>query len=196
MKKILLTFLISVLAFFGVGLAHANESEVKSYLTKVLHEGYDIFDNKKTSLKQKTAQSANIVRKTMYFEWMAKAALGRHKKNLSAEKIQDFSRVYKDFIITTYSELSSAYNGQRASIKSVRKISNNMYIAKTEIYDGGSTTKAEYLVHKTSNSYKIGDIITEGISILNSQQSEFNSVISSKGIDALISDLKKRINRK
>ena len=46
------------------------------------------------------------------------------------------------------------------------------------------------------NPYKVADIITEGVSILNSQQSEFNNIISNQGIDALIDDLKGKVSKK
>lgn len=59
--------------------------------------------------------------------------------------------------------------------------------------------KIDYLIHKleneTKNPYRIGDIITEGISVLNSQQSEFNGVISSREIDALITELKQKLEK-
>jgi ABC-type transporter MlaC component len=52
-------------------------------------------------------------------------------------------------------------------------------------------------VHKLENAkkstYKIDDIITEGVSILNSQKSEFNNIIINQGIDALIDDLKGKL---
>ena len=57
--------------------------------------------------------------------------------------------------------------------------------------------KVDYLVRKYDQDgeikYLIGDVITEGISMLNSQKAEFASVITSQGIDILISELKKRL---
>ena len=38
-------------------------------------------------------------------------------------------------------------------------------------------------------------MITEGVSILNSQQTEFDNVISNNGIDALISNLKEKLSK-
>jgi len=46
--------------------------------------------------------------------------------------------------------------------------------------DSDSPVAVDYLVHKLTNAkqnpYKVGDIITEGVSILNSQQTEFDNV--------------------
>ena len=77
-----------------------------------------------------------------------------------------------------------------------------MFIINMEILkkDSDMPVKVDYLVHKLEktkqNPYKVGDIITEGVSILNSQQSEFNNIISNQGIDALIDDLKGKISKK
>ena len=55
----------------------------------------------------------------------------------------------------------------------------NMEIVRTS---GKQPVKIDYLINRleisTNNPYRIRDIVTEGISILNSQKSEFNSVIS------------------
>ena len=74
-----------------------------------------------------------------------------------------------------------------------------MFIVNMEILrpSGQPPIKVDYLVHKINSNkedpYRIGDIITEGISILNSQQAEFHSVISSRGIESLIDELNNRM---
>jgi ABC-type transporter MlaC component len=63
--------------------------------------------------------------------------------------------------------------------------------------DSDTGIKVDYLVHKLENTkkstYKIDDIITEGVSILNSQKSEFNNIIINQGLDALIDDLRGKL---
>ena len=130
---------------------------------------------------------------------MAKYTLGRNRRTLSSEKITEFIKTYSKFVVKVYADLSSNYNGEKAVLKSVRQIDDDMFIVNMEITrpSGQQAIKIDYLVHKLENRtrdpYRISDIITEGISVLNSQQSEFNSVISSGGIDALIEDLERRM---
>ncbi len=196
MKAVLKLFLIFTL-FASISYAKTDYPDVHGYLEATLHEGYAIFENEKLNLDQRKQKSAEVVRSNMHLDWMAKSSLGRHKKNLTKDKINEFVSVYKQFIIITYSEMAASYEGQKAKITGVRKLDDSMFIASTEIVKPGAAPfKVDYLVHKLGpNNFKTGDIITEGVSILNSQQSEFNSVITSRGIDALITDLKSRIKK-
>ena len=79
-------------------------------------------------------------------------------------------------------------------------LDDSEYIVKTEVIQNGQPSiKVDYLVRdvgagmgKKAN-LKISDVITEGVSMINSQQAEFNSMISSGGVDALMTQLKTKI---
>jgi len=93
------------------------------------------------------------------------------------------------------------YSDVKAVVKKVNKVDDNVFLVSMEIFkkDSDSPVAVDYLVHKLTNAkqnpYKVGDIITEGVSILNSQQTEFDNVISNNGIDALISNLKEKLSK-
>ncbi|MGV2432156.1 MAG UNVERIFIED_CONTAM: ABC transporter substrate-binding protein [Rickettsiaceae bacterium] len=66
-------------------------------------------------------------------------------------------------------------------------------MVKTHIVkNAGDPIRVDYLVYDNAGNYKVRDIITEGISLVNSQRSEYNDVIENHGIEYLISELKKR----
>ncbi len=177
-------------------------NNITEYVGRLIDNGYNIFHDKTISETEKTAKITKLISSHLYLDWMAKYTLGRHRRTLSKEKINEFCKVYSQFVITSYTDLSVTYGGRKAILKKIRKIDDNMFIVNMEIArpNGQQSIKMDYLVHQISNNikdtYQIADIITEGISILNSQQAEFNSVISNQGIDALINDLRSRINYK
>lgn len=174
-----------------------NKADLKLYVERLLQEGYNIF-RESGSEQEIKKKSAEFIRAHLYFDWMAKYSLGRYRKKTSEDKINKFIEVYTDFIVKAYSDLTSNYNGEKAVLRNIKEIDENLFMVSTEIIkpDSNSSIKIDYLVHKIEDKntpYLVGDIITEGISILNSQQSEFNSILTNGGIDALIADLQKRI---
>ncbi|MDC0864882.1 ABC transporter substrate-binding protein [Rickettsiaceae bacterium] len=197
--KIVLGFVVFLLPY-TVSVARTNNiTELESYIDNVLSEGYKIFNDNTLSEYQKIDKTKSFIKKYFYLGWMAKSSLGRNRRSLSKQKIEEFSHVYSNFIIETYSELSSSHDGEKAIIKQVIEIDDSLFIVSTEIVRPGRPRayKVEYLVHKINSdngksSYLLGDVITEGVSMLNSQQAEFGNVIAEEGIDALISDLRKR----
>lgn len=197
-----LVFLISLLNLqysFAKEIVHREALE--DYATKLIEDGYNILQKENLSPKERKVKISRLIKNSMNLEWMASYTLGRARKRLSEAKIKEFTQVYSDFVVQVYSDLSSHYNGQKANVKKVKEIDDNMFIINLEIISSSSErpVKIDYLVQNVSKirskpDFKIADIITEGISVLNSQQSEFKAVIHDKGIDELIENLKAKIS--
>ena len=198
--RIIISLLLIFLSFISPVNADEDTKKLKQYLETLIDDGYKLFHDQSLSGADRVKESSKLIQSNLYLDWMAKYTLGHHRRNISKEKIKEFSKVYSDFVVTAYADLAQNYDGEKAVLKNIKKIDDNMFIVNMEVVKPGSQLpiKIDYLVHKLKNKktpYLIGDIITEGISILNSQQSEFNSVISTRGIDALITDLRSRANK-
>lgn len=180
----------------------SNNNEIKFFIKDLIQQGYDLFHDPDISRSELEKETSRLIRDNLHLNWMANYTLGRHKKSLTQEKISEFTDVYKKFVVLAYTSLSNSYDGEKAIITSVQKLNDFMFMVNLEIAKPNSTKniKVAYLVHKIEDEssdkiFLIGDVITEGVSILHSQQSEFSSVISQRGFDSLIGDLKNRLKR-
>ena len=195
------TIFLSLIFFASPVYASSDTEELKKYVEDLIDEGHKLVHNKTLTESQRYKKSSELIKSHLHLDWMAKYTLGRNRRIISDDKIAEFTKIYSKFVVKVYADLSNNYNGEKAVLKNIKKVDDDMFIVNMEIVrpSGQQPVKIDYLVHKLenqpSNPYRIGDIITEGISILNSQQSEFNSVISSRGIDVLIAELKKKIER-
>lgn len=183
-------------------MAGAKNDDIKNYVDDLVDKSYKIINDKSLSINEKVARSSLLVKNNLHLDWMAKYVLGRNKRSISAEKIKEFTDIYSKFVVGAYAELVRDYSGEKANIKTIKRVDDYMYIVGMEMIkaDSPDLIKVEYLVHKIdvakNGSYKVADIITEGVSILNSQQAEFDSIISTQGIDGLIADLKNKVDLK
>jgi phospholipid transport system substrate-binding protein len=199
--KSLLSILLSIIFFVSPVQASGDTEELKKYVENLIDEGYKLVHDKNITAVERHKKSSILIRSHLYLDWMAKYTLGRNRRVISSQKVEEFTRIYSKFVVKVYADLSSNYNGEKAVLKNVKQIDDDMFIVNLEIVrpSGQQPIKIDYLVHKLNNKtkepYRISDIITEGISVLNSQQSEFNSVITSSGIDALIADLESRVDK-
>lgn len=202
MKIIHLVLLFIVFSISSANGAQEQDSDIRNYVDGLVNRSYKIINDKSLSGDEKVTRSSSLVKDNLHLDWMAKYVLGRNKRSLSAEKIKEFTNVYSKFVVNAYAELVRDYSGEKTNIKNIKKVDEYMYVVEMEIVkpDSPDPIKVEYLVHKVEGTkkgtYKIADIITEGVSILNSQQAEFNSIISAQGIDGLITDLKSKVNSK
>lgn len=197
MKKFLYLFLL-VSLFTTNAFAHSEEEELEIYVRKLISDGYSLFNDEKIPVAKRNKRIKELLNENLNLDWMARYSLGRHRRTLDENKIEEFARTYSKFVVKAYVDLTQHYSGEKAKLKTVKQIDEDMFIVNLEIIKPGSNSpiKVDYLVHEIGNGkdhkFKVGDIITEGISLLNSQQSEFNSIISNQGIDALIKNLEEK----
>jgi phospholipid transport system substrate-binding protein len=198
MRALLQTIILIFLFTLSTTQASQDADDLKIYVEQLINKGYNIFNDSTLSDTEKNIKARELIGSHLHVDWMANYTLGRYRRNLPPETLKKFITVYSQFVIKAYADLSSSYSGEKAVLQSIRKIEDDMFIVNMEILrpSGQPSIKVDYLVHKINsdkkNPYRIGDIITEGISILNSQQAEFLSVISNRGIEALIDELHNR----
>lgn len=193
-------FVFLLITPYAQGAQSSQETDdLKVYAEKIINDVYDIFNDKNLSSGERSKKIKDFITENLHLDWMAKYALGRHRRTIPKNKINEFVKVYSDFIVKAYTDLSASYNGEKSVLKNIKQINEDMFMIHMELIkpNGQPPIKIDYLVHEIDNSktpYRVGDIITEGISILNSQQAEFNNVITTHGIDGLIKDLRSRID--
>ena len=87
------------------------------------------------------------------------------------------------------------YSGQTYTLKGARSDGDTSYVTMVINDPAGQNINLDYRLRDTGGAYKITDITVEGVSLLNTQRSEFKSVVNSKGIDGLIEALKAQVAR-
>jgi phospholipid transport system substrate-binding protein len=199
--KVLFRIIISLFLFIAPSSAADDNDQLRAYVQNLINDGYKIFEDKSLSEEDRFRFSSDLIEKNLYLDWMARYTLGRNRKTLAPEKVDEFISVYSKFVVKAYADLTKHYNGEKAVIKKIKSIDNEMFIVSMEIVKkDNEPIKVDYLVRKFDGNedkqFKVADVITEGVSILNSQQAEFNSVIQSQGIDALIDSLSKKLSKK
>lgn len=190
--------IIAIIVYITPASAADETVKLKEYVHKLINDGYQLFNDTSISETERLRRSAELIRVNLDSEWMAKYTLGRHRKSLNQAQMREFIEAYSKFIVKVYSDLSKNYNGEKAIIKRVNQLDKDRFIVSIEIVKptDQSIISVEYLVHqgdsKSGRPFQVADVITEGVSIISSQQAEFDSIIRAQGIDALITDLKNK----
>lgn len=196
--RVVIVFLVLFYSNLSLASAKTDETaELRAYVEKLIQQGYDLVNDRTLTKEQQKQKSSELIKTHMHLDWMAQYTLGRHKRQLSKEQLNQFIKVYSNFVVKAYTDLTTNYKGEKAVLTNVKQIDDDLFIVNTEFVrpSAQSPIKVDYLIHEVNakeNRFLVGDIITEGVSILNSQQAEFDNTISSYGIEKLIDDLKKK----
>lgn len=147
--------------------------------------------------KKKEVETFILSRQILDFSWMGNYILGRHRKTISEEKVKQFVEEYSKFLIRNYLSVLHYYTGDNYKILSIEKTKDKTYMVSTSVkYKDDKFVKNNFRIVEKSGKYYITDIITEGISFINAQRSEVNSLITSKGFDKFLEELKAKNENK
>lgn len=111
---------------------------------------------------------------------MSKLALGKHWKTIAVEKQQEFARLFYWRLYSFYILRIEMYSDQTILYKN-EKITDDKASVLTRVsskqYPEFDIT---YRLNKTDVSWKVYDVVVEGVSLVANYRSQFNSFLSKK----------------
>lgn len=195
MKKFLAAAILVLFSSSAALAQSASQSEqAKVFINDIGNKIIKTADDKKSSVEQRKNKIIAIIDGAIDPDWIARFVLGKNYKNTSEENKTRFSKLYRDFMINTYGAKFQNYNGRKFDVTDVSE-QNSFYIVKAEFLPRDSNTPIDitFRVKERSGKLMILDFIAEGVSLIETQRSEFNSAISQKGMEKFLEDLEVRI---
>lgn len=203
MNRIVVTLLYTLIFTPPCYALEKPNQDIYRYVETLIDEAFAVLNNQSLSKEKKIIKSQNLMEQNLDVIWMAEFTLGRHKRNLNEAEIASFKEIYKKYVVKSYSQKIRYYKGEKIEIKKVMPIGSNEFAVQTTINsqtNKNNNINVDFMIRKktsgASNRFYVFDIVTEGVSLLTAQRSEFGSVISSRGIDYLIQILQNKINEK
>lgn len=128
---------------------------------------------------------------------IARFVLGRHWPRASEQEKSEYLKLFEDLMVATYAERFSKYAGETLEIEQAEVRGENDIIVYSTIkrVDGAQPIKVAWRVRGKPGGFKIVDVIVEGISMVQTQKSEFASFIQQHdgNLGALLTEIRKRI---
>ena len=128
---------------------------------------------------------------------IARFVLGRYWRTVSEEEQKEFVKLFEDYVVFVYTvRLSDFGGGQTLKVRGSRSDGDGV-IVSTDVASPGSPTPLKIdwrLITDDSGTYKINDMIVEGVSMMATQRSEFASVVQRNGgqVRSLISMMREK----
>ena len=194
MKKILLV-LFCLFNREALAQNKAPQDMIREFVQIVGDQIIDVAKDKSLSEFQKKQKIINIIDKSTDSKWIARFVLGKNHKTANEEQKKQFMSMYREFMINTYGPKFNGYDGKKFAVNSVEKQSN-FYLVKSEFIPKNSDVAIffDFRIKENEGNFFIVDFIAEGVSLIETQRSEFNSSINEEGMDKFLENLKKRID--
>lgn len=195
MKKILATCLVFLIA----SPSFANDDQkpaVKKFVEDIGNTIIKTAGETGTSEIKKRDKIIAVIDTAIDSNWIARFVLGKNYKTSNEPQKERFTKLYRDFMINTYGPKFKNYNGRKFTVNDVVE-QGGFFIAKAEFLPKNSNVpiSVDFRVKERDGKLVILDFIAEGVSLIETQRSEFNSAISQNGMDKFLDDLDARVKK-
>ena len=113
---------------------------------------------------------------------IARFVLGRYWRDASEEEQKDFVKLFEEYVVFVYTARLSNFGGQDFKIRGSRSDGDGVMVSTDVFSPGGSSPlKIDWRLVSDNGTYKINDVIVEGVSMLVTQRSEFASIVQRNG---------------
>ncbi len=125
-------------------------------------------------------------------ELMSKIILGKKIwTTLSESQKNNFVESFKYRMTSTYMKSITAFDGEKVVFLPYDPgPKKNLAYVKSKYLIPGGDIAVDYRLIKKSNSWKVYDIIFDGISLMKNYRADFREHVKEKGIDSLITSLR------
>jgi phospholipid transport system substrate-binding protein len=126
-------------------------------------------------------------------ELIARLALGRPYRELDPRQRAEYERLFRAFVLATYSARLEGYSGERLVVLRETTTSGGDDLVASEIRrSGAAPLRVDWRVRLGPAGPKIVDVIVEGVSMVVTQRNEFQAVVAARGVAALLDMLRER----
>lgn len=202
--KYLVTMLTAMMVILTASSAHAaKQDDPYLMIQEVAGLTFERMKKEKDAIKQ----DPELLRKVMeeellpYIDYRFSAfkVLGKYAQKVPREKLLEFVSVFREYLITSYAVALGYYDDQFVEFAPAIDFDGRSDVTVRAVIkdDERPDIKVAFKVRKDrkSNEWQAYDMVAEGISLLSSKRSEFESVLRQDGIDRVIELMRESIEQ-
>ena len=177
------------------GYAATPKETVETGVNKVLKTlGDPAFKAKKKD--QQIAIIGEEIDDVFDFKELSRRTLGRSWKKMSAEQQTEFVKLFKELLQGVYADRLLAYSDQKVLFEKETMLKKGR--AEVQSYlqtSDGKKIPLFYRLTDKSGSWKVYDVIIEGVSMVKNYRTQFREIISKDSPEKLLEILRDKVNK-
>ena len=163
--------------------------EFQNQLISVMKQG------KSLGFKGRYDKMDALVRKSHDLPKIARIVVGKQWEELTSDQQNKLEAVFSKLSVSAYAHNFKDYSGESFGFISEEETGRGGVIIHTNLQiPGDKDVKFDYQMKKKDEGWQIMNIIADGVSDLALKRSEYTSVLSRDGFDALIAKMNEKID--
>ncbi len=134
-----------------------------------------------------------LVKERFDHEAMTKRTLGRKQwEAMSDAKQEEFVKLFQRFLLRTYAGNADNYSGEQVEYVRERE-KGNFAEVQTKIVLNEVDVPIHYRLLKHSDTWKVYDVVVDGVSFVKNFRGQFERIIKDKSLDGLFETLRNNL---
>lgn len=174
--------------------------DAKAFISSLSDEVIDQLTDPNLPLEEQEERFKAIVTKYIAFKSIARWVLGRRGwKQATETQREQYLELYGNLMVATYAHRFQGYSGEALAVTGVRVIDSNQALVESMITRDGADKPLiiNWRVRASDGQFRIIDIMVEGLSMAQTQRSEFKAFMrrNDGDIEALLANLDERLQK-
>ena len=182
MRRSLLTSLFLLMSTAALAAPPVvNPADAVAFMNQLWDRAVEVL-NKKSDPALRQERFRQLFHADFDCPGIARFVLGRYWRDASEEEQRDFVKLFEEYVVFVYTARLSNFGGQDFKVRGSRSDGDGVMVSTDVFSPGGSSPlKIDWRLVSDNGTYKINDVIVEGVSMLVTQRSEFASVVQRNG---------------
>ncbi|MCX7102130.1 MAG: ABC transporter substrate-binding protein [Methylobacter sp.] len=192
--------LLVVFMFFVLGTVNAVAQDEAGVSAKQVVDKFQtdlisiMKDGKKLGYSGRYEKLAEPVTNSHDLTKIARIVVGKEGEKLSEEQQQKLVDVFSRLSIASYAHNFKDYSGESFVFDSEEETTRGGVVVHSHlVIPDDKPVKFDYMLKEKGNSWRIINIIANGVSDLALKRSEYTSILEREGFDALINKINEKI---
>jgi phospholipid transport system substrate-binding protein len=126
---------------------------------------------------------------------IARIVVGKESEKLTEAQQQKLVEVFSRFSVASYAHNFKDYSGEKFVFDSEEETARGGVVVHSHlVIPDDKPVKFDYMLKEKGNSWRIINIIANGVSDLALKRSEYTSILQREGFDALIAKINEKID--
>ena len=175
-------------------LAAAVDDSAATSVVETLHASLLLAMNggAQLGLQGRAELLAPVVESSFDFESICRIVTGRYWKSASDEQKARFTRAFKKLSVLTYASNFSSFAGEKFQTEGSAADHEALIVRTTLRPTAGEPVTLNYLLRPSNDSWRIMNVVAQGVSDLSLKRADYTAVIKTEGFDSLINRLEKK----
>ena len=142
------------------------------------------------------AQLGEVISTVFDFNELSRRTLGREWKKMNAEQQKEFVQLFKELLQGVYADRLLEYSDQKILFDKETMLKKGRAEVQSFLQTSdGKKIPLFYRLSNKSGSWKVYDVIIEGVSMVKNYRTQFREILSKGSPDKLLQVLRDKVNK-